>query len=134
MARRCKQTIYIQQDNAKAHILDNDPIFREAANQGGFNIHLIQQPLNSPDMNVLDLHFFRSIQSLQHQKAAYNYTELVRAVTGAFEALEHHTLRYVWITLQACKVEVLKKLGDIDYHIPHINKSKLVREGRLPDY
>ena len=100
MARRCKQN--------NLHP-DNDPIFREAANQSGFNIHLIQQPLNSPDMNVLDLHFFRSIQSLQHQKAAYNYTELVRAVTGAFEALEHHTLRYIWITLQAYKVEVLKK-------------------------
>ena len=55
-------------------------------------------------------------------------------MTGAFEALEHHTLRYVWITLQACKVEVLKKLGGIDYHIPHMNKSKLAREGRLPDY
>ena len=50
--------IEIQQDNAKLHILDNDPIFREAANQGGFNIHLIQQPPNSPDMNVLDLGFF----------------------------------------------------------------------------
>ena len=55
-------------------------------------------------------------------------------MTGAFEALEHHTLRYVWITLHACKVEVLKKLGGIDYHIPHMNKSKLAREGRLPDY
>ena len=52
------KTVYIQQDNAKPHILNNDPIFREAANQGGFNIHLIQQPPNSPDMNVLDLGFF----------------------------------------------------------------------------
>ena len=59
---------------------------------------------------------------------------MVRAVIGAFEALEHHTLRFVWITLQVCKVEVLKKLGGIDYHIPHMNKSKLAREGRLLDY
>ncbi|XP_057545870.1 uncharacterized protein LOC130824869 [Amaranthus tricolor] len=110
--------IYNQQDNAKPHILDNDPIFREAANQDGFNIHLVQQAPNSPDMN----------------KAAYNYTQLVRAVTGAFEALEHHTLSFVWITLQVCKVEVLNKLGGINYHIPHMNKSKLAREGRLPDY
>ena len=55
-------------------------------------------------------------------------------MTSAFEALEHHTLRYVWITSQTCKVEVLKKLCGIDYHIPHMNKSKLAREGRLPDY
>ena len=51
-----------------------------------------------------------------------------------FEALELHTLRFIWIILQACKVEVLKKLGGIDYHIPHMNKTKLAREGRLPDY
>ena len=54
-------------------------------------------------------------------------------MTGAFEALEYHTLTFVWITLQACKVEVMKKLGGIDYHIPHINKTKLAKEGRLPD-
>ena len=28
----------------------------------------------------------------------------------------------------------MKKLGGIDYHIPHMNKTKLAREGRLPDY
>ena len=89
------KTIYIQQDNAKPHILNNDPIFWEAANQDAFKIHLVQQPPNSPDINVLDLGFFRSIQSLQHQKAAYNYTQLVREVTGAFEALENYTLRFV---------------------------------------
>ena len=55
-------------------------------------------------------------------------------MTCAFEALEHHILRYVWITLQACKVEVLKIVGGIDYHIPHMNKSKLARERRVPDY
>ena len=59
-------------------------------------------------MNVLDLGFFRSIQSLQHQKSAYNYMQLVKVVTVAFVALEHTTLRFVWITLQACKVEVMK--------------------------
>ena len=35
----------------------------------------------------------------------------------------------VWITLQACKVEVIKNLGGIDYDISHMNKIKLVREG-----
>ena len=55
-------------------------------------------------------------------------------MTGAFEALEHTTLRFVYITLQVCKVEVMKKLGGIDYHIPHMNKIKLAREGRLPGY
>ena len=91
--------IYIQQDNAKPHILDNDPIFKEVANQDGFNIHLVQQPLNSQDINVLDLGFFRSIQSFQHQNATYNYTQLVKAVAGTFEALEHHALRFFFDNL-----------------------------------
>ena len=31
-------------------------------------------------------------------------------------------------------VEVMKKQGGFDYHIPHINKTKAAREGTLPDY
>ena len=62
------KTIFIQQDNAKPHILDDDEVFREVATLDGFSFHLVQQPPNSPDMNVLDLGFFMSIQSLQHQK------------------------------------------------------------------
>ena len=55
-------------------------------------------------------------------------------MTGAFEALKHTTLRFVWLTLQVSKIEVMKKLGGINYHIPHVNKIKLAREGRLPTY
>ena len=44
------------------------------------------------------------------------------------------TMKFVWIALQACKVEVIKKLGGIDYHIPHMNKTKLTREGRFLEY
>ncbi|XP_057529901.1 uncharacterized protein LOC130808440 [Amaranthus tricolor] len=126
------KTIFIQQDNAKPHILDDDEMFREVATLDGFNFHLVQQPPNSPDMNVLDLGFFRSIQSLQHQKSAYNYSQLVKAVTTAFDNLTPNALKNVWITLQACKIEVIKKLGGMDYAIPHMSKAKLESEGRLP--
>ncbi|XP_057548213.1 uncharacterized protein LOC130826661 [Amaranthus tricolor] len=126
------KTIFIQQDNAKPHILNDDVVFREVATLDGFSFHLVQQSPNSPDMNVLDLGFFRSIQSLQHQKSAYNFAQLVNAVSATSNNLHPNALKYVWITLQACKVEVIKKLGGIDYDIPHMNKSKLAREGRLP--
>ena len=43
------------------NILDDDLGFREAATLEGFDFHLVQQPPNSPNMNVLDLGFFRSI-------------------------------------------------------------------------
>ncbi|XP_057543296.1 uncharacterized protein LOC130821520 [Amaranthus tricolor] len=126
------KTIFIQQDNAKPHILDDDEVFREVATLDGFSFHLVQQPPNSPDMNEFDLGFFRSIQSLQHQKSAYNYAQLVNVVTIAFDNLKPNALKNVWITLQACKIEVIKKLGGMDYDIPHMSKSKLERERRLP--
>ena len=47
--------IIIQQDNAKPHIAPNDKDFVDEATKDGFNIQLVQQPPNSPDMNVLDL-------------------------------------------------------------------------------
>ncbi|XP_057535502.1 uncharacterized protein LOC130813678 [Amaranthus tricolor] len=83
----------ITKDNAKPHILDDDEVFREVATFDGFSFHLVQQPPNSPDMNVLELGFFRSIQSLQHQKSAYNYAQLVNAVTAAFDNLKPNALK-----------------------------------------
>ncbi|KAJ0091554.1 hypothetical protein Patl1_14601 [Pistacia atlantica] len=59
--------IFIQQDNAKPHIGLDDEYFQSNATKDGFDIRLISQPPNSPDMNVLDLGFFNAIQGLQYQ-------------------------------------------------------------------
>ena len=64
-----KDVIFIQQDNAKPHIDPNDAEFLEVASSDWFNINLSCQPPDSPAMNVLDLGFFRAIQSLQNQEA-----------------------------------------------------------------
>ncbi|XP_057515180.1 uncharacterized protein LOC130796800 [Amaranthus tricolor] len=120
--------IIIQQDNAKPHVAPNDKNFVDEATKDGFNIQLVQQPPNSPDMNVLDLGFFRSIQALQFQKAAYNIRQLLRTVNLAFENLNPQCLRFVFITLQACMIEIIKRKGGFDYHIPHMNKTKQARE------
>ena len=55
------ETIFIQQDNARTHVSPNDPAFLQAVAATGLDIRLMQQPPDSPDMNVLDLGFFRSI-------------------------------------------------------------------------
>ncbi|KAK9750225.1 hypothetical protein RND81_02G181000 [Saponaria officinalis] len=49
--------IYIQQDNAKPYLNDNDLEFRAAANSDGFNVHLVFKPPNNPDLNINDLGF-----------------------------------------------------------------------------
>ncbi|KAH7835594.1 hypothetical protein Vadar_027734 [Vaccinium darrowii] len=124
--------IYIQQDNARPHIHPLDAEFVEAAHKDGFNIQLVCQPPNSPDMNVLDLGFFRAIQSLQHQQAPKNIDELVFAVQKSFEQLESQNLDNVFLTLQACMIEVMKVNGANNYKLPHLGKGQLMREGTLP--
>ncbi|XP_042035200.1 uncharacterized protein LOC121781540 [Salvia splendens] len=46
--------IFIQQDNAKPHLRAADHQFEALASTDGFEFHLISQPPNSPDTNVLD--------------------------------------------------------------------------------
>ncbi|XP_074314843.1 uncharacterized protein LOC141651013 [Silene latifolia] len=99
------KTIYIQQDNARPHINNSDADFRAAASSNGWNIQLVQQPPNSPDLNVLDLGFFRAIHHQDTQEL-----------------------------LQGCMLEVLQLRGHNKYKIPHMHKSKLAKEGRLPQY
>ncbi|KAI3511819.1 hypothetical protein L1887_18977 [Cichorium endivia] len=124
--------IFIQQDNAKPHIDVNDIEFLEAASRDGFDIRLSFQPPNSPDLNVLDLGFFRAIQSLQEQEVLGTIDELVHAVKTAFERMESQQLNNVFLTLQTCMKEIIKVQGGNNYQIPHIGKNRLEREGNLP--
>ncbi|XP_074289597.1 uncharacterized protein LOC141614750 [Silene latifolia] len=126
------KNISIQQDNAKPHFNGKDKDFMEAATSNGFNIELTQQPANSPDLNILDLGFFRSIQSLQDENPAMTVDELVTNVTEAYEAETALTLDNVWLSLQACMVEIMKKKGHNDYPLPHLAKGAQRRQGTLP--
>ncbi|KAL4564074.1 hypothetical protein LXL04_028124 [Taraxacum kok-saghyz] len=124
--------IFIQQDNAKPHIEVNDSEFLEASSQDGFDIRLCFQPPNSPDLNVLDLGFFRAIQSLQEQEVLHTVDELVSAVQTSFDKMQSHELNNVFLTLQTCMKEILKVQGGNNYRIPHIGKNRLERQGNLP--
>ncbi|KAL4587630.1 hypothetical protein LXL04_000502 [Taraxacum kok-saghyz] len=116
--------IFIQQDNAKPHIDVNDSEFLEAASRDGFDIRLNFQPPNSPDLNVLDLEFFRSIQSLQEQEVLGTIDELVHAVQTSFETMQSQQLNNVFLTLQTCMKEIIKVQGGNNYQIPHIGKNR----------
>ncbi|XP_074314690.1 uncharacterized protein LOC141649922 [Silene latifolia] len=83
--KNASKTIYIQQDNARPHINNSDAILEQSDKLDGWNIQLVQQPPNSPDLN-------------------------------------------------GCMLEVLQLRGHNKYKIPHMHKSKLAKEGRLPQY
>ncbi|KAH7841708.1 hypothetical protein Vadar_033271 [Vaccinium darrowii] len=126
------EIVYIQQDNARPHILPSDVEFVEASREDGFDIHLSCQPPSSPDMNVLDLGFFRAIQSLQHQEAPQNIDELVAAIEKSFNELTAQNLDRVFLSLQSCMIEVLKDYGGNNYKLPRLGKSQSMRHGNLP--
>ncbi|XP_057523913.1 uncharacterized protein LOC130803730 [Amaranthus tricolor] len=100
--------IFIQQDNSRVHITNDDPIWQQHNRQGGLTFILTQQHPNSPDCNILDLGLFRSIQSLMHKKMPKNMTELITVVEDAFRELHPKTLTNVWILLQHHLSEILK--------------------------
>ncbi|XP_050920259.1 uncharacterized protein LOC127137895 [Lathyrus oleraceus] len=125
-------TIFIQQDNARTHINYDDQEFIQEATRDGFDIRLMCQPANSPDLNVLDLGFFSAIQSLQHKESPKTIDELVRAVVKSFENFSSVKSNHIFVTLQLCMIEVMKANGSNKYKIPHLNKERLEREGQLP--
>jgi hypothetical protein len=82
----------VQQDGAKSHIKEQDPAFLAAGSTGNWEIVLETQPARSPDVNHLDLSFFRALQSAQWARGfASNVDELIAMVEGAcwdFEAIQ----------------------------------------------
>lgn len=124
--------VIIQLDNAKPHVLNDDPNLAVDLVQDGMTIKLMNQPPNSPDMNVLDLGFFRAIQSLQHQQHMSGIDDLIAATKKAYQDLPVEKLTNIFLTWQQCMIEVIKLNGDNKYKVPHIGKDGLRRRSTLP--
>jgi len=69
----------------------------------------VSQPPNSPDLNVLDLSFFRSIQVLQNKKSPTFIDDLVAAVEKSFEEYDTIMSNCIFLSLQTCMIEIIKK-------------------------
>lgn len=126
------KTIFIQQDNAKTHVTVNDEEFQVAALQHGLDIQLMCQPPNSPDLNILDLGYFRAIQALQHHVCPKTVEDLVTVVEEAYDEYPPNLVNRVFLTLQSCMIEIITIGGGNNYKIPHLKKDTLEREGLLP--
>ncbi|KAK2375902.1 hypothetical protein QL285_076755 [Trifolium repens] len=73
------------------------------------DIRLICQPPNSPDLNVMDLGFFNSIQSLQQKEVTKSVDELIQVVENAFEAYDCKSSNKIFLSLQSSMLEIMKK-------------------------
>ena len=121
----------LQQDGAKSHILEDDVEFKEAVDKIGLNLTVFTQSPNSPDTNILDLGFFRAIQSFNDDCPA-NEEELIKSVEKAYGEYPMCKLNYVWLTLQSSLNMIIENDGGNDYKIPHMGKESMERRGLLP--
>ncbi len=134
--------VQIQHDNATPHLTAVEFQTRWLAVQDNLqNIHggglhwdlsLYCQPANSPDMNVNDLCFFASIQSLQYHNPTNNLDEMIERLAVIYAAYPRSKLNNSFLTLQSCMNEVIECNGGCDYKIQHMNKTRLARLGLLP--
>ena len=132
LSDRNSRKIFIRQDGAKNHIHEDNKLFNAALEENGVNAELYTQSATSPDVNLLDLGFFRAIQSF-NDAALRNEEELIKAVGEAHENYPKEKINQTWLTLQRCFNQIIAHHGDNDYKIDHISKEKLERNGNLPD-
>jgi hypothetical protein len=125
------RTIRIQQDGAKAHLPEDDEWFNGSLEEVGLNAKLYTQPANSPDLNVLDLGFFRAIQSANDEVSRDELT-LITHVQRAYDLFPREKINHCWLTLQSCFNEIIEAHGGNDYKIVHMGKERLERNGQLP--
>ena len=90
-------TIVLQQDNAKPHIgKHNVERINDFGDSGSPNITLINQPPQSPEVNINDLGFFHSL-SKRTQKYSYsNLDELWNNVQQSYWETSAETLYSLW--------------------------------------
>jgi hypothetical protein len=124
--------IFIQQDNAKTHVAVDDPEFCKVAQADGWDIRLMCQPPNSPDLNILDLGFFAALQALFEKSSPSNIQDIEANVIKAYLEYPVDRANRVFLTLQACMREIMREKGGQHYAIPHMKKGTLERIGQLP--
>ena len=81
---RMSRTTYIQQDGVKNHIHEDNEEFNNSLMEQDINAKLYTQTPNSPDINLLDLGFFRVIQSF-NDALPKNKEELIQSVKDAYK-------------------------------------------------
>jgi len=126
--------IIVQQDGAPTHMHPRDSEWMECLTVMGLEdkIKLITQPANSPDLNINDLGFFNALQAAYYCTCPKNQIELIDMVSSCFNEFPTYKINRIWLTYMSMLNEVILAAGCNKCKIPHMNKDKLEREGRLP--
>jgi hypothetical protein len=154
------RTVLIQQDGAGAHISPDDERFRDQLNQiqgklcffgwfyccccstnsvffpfpGLWNFKLVTQPARSPDLNHLDLSFFRALDRANSKKLfPADIDELIVNVEQTYWEFDARAIEKGFVTLGCICNEIVRFHGDNTYKLPHVGKDHMLqRDGYLP--
>ena len=101
---------------------------------GIWNFELLTQPARSPDLNHLDLSFFRALERNTSKKPfPSNIDELIANVEEAYWNFEPRLIEKGFVTLACVCNEVIRHNGENTYAKPHFGKDAwLRRHGQLP--
>lgn len=127
------RTVKIQQDGAKPHTgHGNVNRIEQFANVGGWQFRVVTQPVQSPDLNILDLGLFHSLKCrVAHiKRVAHNIDELIEKVHKAYADYDHKTLDHIWAHLIACWNRILRETGGNQYKPPHIHARTRAQNGQ----
>ena len=116
----------------KKHICEDDKVFSNTLMEQNINAKLYRQVAHSPDVNLLELEFFRAIQSFNNT-VPKNEEEWIQAVSMTYDSCPWKKIHQTWLTLQCCFNQILRHSGDNDYNVEHVSKEKLECTGQLPD-
>ena len=117
-----RKGVLIQQDGARSHIEPTDEEWLEAVKMTGCKVKLVTQAAQSPDLNINDLAFFRSIMSLKRREAPKDELQLIAAVKKAHDEYPASKINRMWITLMTVMNKIIATDGGDNFKIPHMNK------------
>ncbi|KAF0682834.1 Aste57867_25133 [Aphanomyces stellatus] len=124
------ERVVLQHDNATPHG-GITTVNLACVSTDGWSFGVRCQPPNSPDLNVLYLGFFASIQSLQYKLVSRTLDDVIRATHAAFDLAGSEALAKVFLSLQAVMRLVLENNGGNQFRLPHLRKNALKRAGAL---
>lgn len=123
-------------DNATPHKVNTGfgTRFYAKCEELGIRCTVVYQPAQSPDMNICDLGFFNSIQSIYFQRPdCVTPHDIVRFVMLCFQYYPPKKLNYMYLTLFTNYNNIRLHLGRNNYKITHMGKEALDRAGTLPE-
>ena len=126
------QEVIAQQDGASPHTGKGNPQrLNEAGKEGGWNIKLVTQPAQSPDLNINDLGFFCSLKSRVWQRRFETLEDMARGVKVMFDEYDAQTLERMWQSLFKRYNQVSGALGKNDFEVVHAQTEQKQKTGIL---